>query len=609
MDRNNQNMSGVTTIERYNLKIAKINPTKISDFLGLGTYDALLIEYISDSFLIDFIEKFLQLTSLDINVALKPRLLLGAPNTQNSFTAYFDGVIASLAELESKIYSLSEINNNLNNLKIAEFSNQTQIKIGLIDPDPLFLNNFKNQLKNHPDFTTVWSTDSEEEALDKILLAQPKVDAIIGNIDTVKGSEKDILKMINKAGIQNIILLSDQEEDFEKAFIYSFKYGVIDYIKKPVQDDDIKRVHDRLITRLKRTELADSNKEELFLQKVFAFLYSRPIKQLKPIANRFSTIGYSYSMFSSLNRAHIFEDQLNLVHKAAISGYLREKFDEVVYLCTECSESALQFRETCPDCQSSHLKQEDLFHHFRCAYVGPRSDFQSSDDKYDLVCPKCDSRLKHIGVDYDKPAVVYDCLNCHKVFQDPIISAKCLNCGHENKSENLIRKEIYSYELTAKGIEYIKGNISLNLNDAIDESPQQIYFFRLLINEISRQKESEYKSCLAGLNFTGLSDIYDNLEYQKSQHLKQEIYSIIRYELPDSAEINYTNPTNPLIIFPNRKIHQSEQILGKIEKALLRLFYTQFPQNQLDIKYKVTLINEKETAHEHLEKLEKKLNA
>ena len=40
-----------------------------------------------------------------------------------------------------------------------------------------------------------------------------------------------------------------------------------------------------------------------------------------------------------------------------------------------------------------------------------------------LICPKCHKKLRHIGVDYDRPAVVYTCNDCENSFTSPITKA------------------------------------------------------------------------------------------------------------------------------------------------------------------------------------------
>ncbi len=603
MTQNTPNIPGVTPVMRYNLKFAQINPLKIDDFSGLEFYDALLIEDIPNGVLVDFIRKLFSADNLAI--ALKPRLLIGTSRNQKRLLAYFDGIVKTLSSVENEIAKICEINDAIRTLKPADYSCENQITIGVIDSDKEFLKNFCESLEHYQDFSVEWTATSKKNALDKILLAADQVDVLIGNVDLTEQPEEEVLYTINKAGIHNIVILSDKIGDLEKMSIYWFKYGIVDYIKKPILKEDLDRIYERLARRLKRTGRAKLNKEKVFLWKVFAYMYSRSVEKLNPVPNLYSVIGYSYPMLTSVMTPQIIREQLNTLHKAVKQGYLKEDFVDATYLCSKCSSAALQYREICPKCQSSNLKQEDLIHHFRCAYVGPRSDFQPSEDIYDLVCPKCDKRLKHIGVDYDKPAVVYDCLNCHNVLQDPVISAKCLTCGHENEAESLIREELFAYTLQPKAVTFIKGQQAFELEDKGEESPRQIYFFRMLLNEINRRKESRFKSCLGGMKLSGLSFLYESVGHRERQRLQQEIYDIIRVGLPDSAEINYNNPTQPLMIVPEQNERQSKRILERIKKSIATYLQEQYTDIPVKIEAEVVLIYGEGTAHDHFDKLER----
>ena len=110
----------------------------------------------------------------------------------------------------------------------------------------------------------------------------------------------------------------------------------------------------------------------------------------------------------------------------------------------------MSYREVCPKCSSSNTTPDDIIHHFPCGYVGPMKDYKNQiDDKLD--CPKCNKRLRHIGVDYDKPSVIYECNHCAHKFQDYYVNAKCLSCESDKSVDQLRSMEIRSYRLTKKG--------------------------------------------------------------------------------------------------------------------------------------------------------------
>ncbi|MBR1787559.1 MAG: hypothetical protein IJ762_00005 [Bacteroidaceae bacterium] len=96
---------------------------------------------------------------------------------------------------------------------------------------------------------------------------------------------------------------------------------------------------------------------------------------------------------------------------------------ERIHLCPNCQSSHLIFAECCPKCESSHILQEPMIHHFRCANVSPESTYSYDGE---LRCPKCRHRLRHIGVDYDRPTDTYSCQECGHTFlhSEILLSAK-----------------------------------------------------------------------------------------------------------------------------------------------------------------------------------------
>jgi predicted amidophosphoribosyltransferase len=162
-------------------------------------------------------------------------------------------------------------------------------------------------------------------------------------------------------------------------------------------------------------------------------------------------LGFHYPIVSDIFGQSDQHKVLRVLDKGVDKGFLTKEFKEKVYLCYNCYNSFLLNREVCPNCNSSHLSSEDLVHHFPCAYVGPVSDYESEDRPDQMICPKCEKSLKHIGVDYDKPSLIYFCRNCSDTFQDVMIKSRCTNCSSDMEIENLSGHSIYQYELTRGG--------------------------------------------------------------------------------------------------------------------------------------------------------------
>ena len=140
-------------------------------------------------------------------------------------------------------------------------------------------------------------------------------------------------------------------------------------------------------------------------------------------------------------------------------GYAqRKKFEERIHVCPHCHGSHLFYMEACPKCDSSLLKEEPVLHHFRCANISPESSYAYDGE---LRCPKCHQMLRHIGVDYDRPANVYTCQECDHTFLHTRMKVVCTSCKKVSRPSELLAQDIYSYEFTTEGLQALSSNDAL----------------------------------------------------------------------------------------------------------------------------------------------------
>ena len=216
-----------------------------------------------------------------------------------------------------------------------------------------------------------------------------------------------------------------------------------------------------------------SDPSDRLLTKIIRYLVSRQ-KVLKPINTRFSSIGYRFSIVEDMS---IESNPLYIIKH--LNGYANQDYFsrqplDKVNVCYDCNSSYLNFSECCTKCNSLDLKSEELVHHFRCAYVGPQSDFVK-DEK--LICPKCDHQLKHIGIDYDKPSEIHTCKSCNHSSQETKMKAKCVDCSKENELDQLVTHDIHEYRPTEKAVAK-----SLESNSALSFGEEQITENEIVLN-------------------------------------------------------------------------------------------------------------------------------
>ncbi len=217
---------------------------------------------------------------------------------------------------------------------------------------------------------------------------------------------------------------------------------------------------------------------------------------------------------------------------------IRGEFQARAHLCRQCGCAFLNFTEACPDCASPNLHVDELIHHFRCAHTAPMDEFRQQGE---LVCPKCDHNLQHIGVDYDKPSMTYQCNSCNSRFQDPVIVSTCFNCGHSAEPEQQTHQEIKRYNLTSIGrnaaIYGLDNLFTQLLENEITLQPFPV-FRQFLQVEVARIKR--YALSASSLLFIDLEDL-DKLYLSVGRRAGEvfgELGALFRAVLRDSDVIS-----------------------------------------------------------------------
>lgn len=304
---------------------------------------------------------------------------------------------------------------------------------------------------------------------------------------------------------------------------------------------------------------------EQIVVKLLRYLISRG-KDLTPQTSRQSSIGYNYAFLEDIT---IESNRLNLIkimNKFSDENLFKKTVIDKVNLCYECEGGYLNFTECCTKCNNVDLKSENLIHHFRCAYIGPESDFNKQGQ---LVCPKCDQLLKHIGIDYDKPSEIHTCNNCSHASQETKMKAKCVDCNKENELDQLTTHKIYAYKVTEKGREkaIIQSN-KYELKQTVNEHIQKVstpYGIYKLIRKHELSKENVYTSDLFELTITIDKSITDTISDSLILGLLEELCSIIKPYLK-SHDILTVNSANQIVCF---LIDYTEGLAKEIEDIIL----------------------------------------
>lgn len=358
---------------------------------------------------------------------------------------------------------------------------------------------------------------------------------------------------------------------------------------------------ERISTRVQDLTFTNSiSFEAEMITKLISLLYTKEQKTIEPVPYLYSNINYYYPLLSvnfDLSEEHV---ALNILKIGEDEGILRSEYYDRVYVCDSCSSAHLSYREVCPKCSSSNTTPDDIIHHFPCGYVGPMKDFKNQiDDKLD--CPKCNKRLRHIGVDYDKPAVIYECNHCAHKFQDYNVNAKCLSCQSDKPVENLKSIEIRSYRLTKKGeLAAIKGFVSTTKD--IDETVGTIKYdtFKTMLKyEIERLKQTEGLSNLCAINISNSSQVYSKLGSELQKGLLKDLVGVIRSNIRSSDVIAFESSSTIVMSMNDLPFKIATKITNEMIAILVDLIKTGFDDLEVTFDSKVVPIDHSKT-HEAL---------
>ena len=367
---------------------------------------------------------------------------------------------------------------------------------------------------------------------------------------------------------------------------------------------------ERILTRISDLKFTHSiSFEAQMIEKVICYLYSSERYSLEPMPYVYSDVDYSYPILSVNFRQsdeHTVFDILDIAEK---EGIFESEYYDRIYLCPNCSSGHLSYREVCPKCGSSNSQTEDIIHHFPCGYVGPLRDFTNEiDDQLD--CPKCNKRLRHIGVDYDKPSVLHECKNCSHKFQDFNVKAKCLSCHNDNGVESLVGREVKRFVLTKKGeLAAINGFVTTSKD--IDEIIGTIKFdtFRTMLKyEIERLRQTEGSSNICAIHIINPSQVYSKIGSEVQKGLLKDIVKVIRSNIRSSDVISFQSSSTIVLSMNEIPYKISIRILKEIIQILKRLMATAFNDMEVEFEYKVVQLDYKLSPELHIHQLTKDFN-
>ncbi len=358
-----------------------------------------------------------------------------------------------------------------------------------------------------------------------------------------------------------------------------------------------------------RVKQIKANNEQVFLQqefydaeegyifKLLQFMYSRGTP-LMPFPDRFSRTNYYFPFLSDLLDDVDDGKALEIIFHAKKKGFLIE--DEIidkVHLCDNCGSAHHNLRETCKNCGSIDLEIKDLIHHFRCAYVGPETDFMQEHSD-DFVCPKCQKILRHIGNDYDKPSHIYVCNTCDHPFQDPRFTYSCVDCRTTNDIHHLQEFQIRKMLLSTKGKYLVLNGLPKKVEKKLGLSSDVIGIYEVGIFQNLLKQEQARIRINGGNSVLGEVRVTDPelnlLSRREIQILQGELSIALKSYLSEFDTVTSINPFSYYFLLSGTTDDIVEELKGVISFNMQYLITSNIPNSKAEVEVEVKNIQELE---------------
>ncbi len=239
--------------------------------------------------------------------------------------------------------------------------------------------------------------------------------------------------------------------------------------------------------------------------------------------------------------------------------------------CHSCGGSHLNYVDSCPHCDSIDIEEERAIHCFTCGHVAEERSFERAER---LVCPKCQTRLRHIGTDYDRPIEHGICRSCNERFIEAEIHAGCLDCGAVTPQDALKTRTVRSYMLGAPGEELARnGRLSSPVETELGKSVGREQFLWTLQWLNASAMSGDGQGMMARLVATGPQDSSDDAQARRDR-LDLQIRSL----LAPTDVCHSPKPGCTLVLFPTDGQGRLQAFLREVETLVAA-----FTSEQTDI--------------------------
>ncbi|MFO8007740.1 MAG: response regulator [Candidatus Brocadiia bacterium] len=263
-------------------------------------------------------------------------------------------------------------------------------------------------------------------------------------------------------------------------------------------------------------------------------------------------------------------EALQLLEGLEAEGFLDARLADKVHLCPACGWHTLNFVEVCPRCRGIDIGLQQVIHHFSCAYVGPISEFRQG---VDLVCPKCDEQLRHMGLDYEKPSDTYVCNECRHVFTESEVEAHCLRCGHVTPAAEVRPTRVNAFTATRKADRAAQyGRLhGLDIHSVLFEDRSRTFRRDYLTFEIGREiyRARRYGTplSLVLLSVEGIEEAAG--EAASRLEAESEVFEAVAEELRDLDVVSALQGGMAAVLLPETNLDAAVHVAERVRDLIV----------------------------------------
>ncbi|OCH99239.1 hypothetical protein A8135_08320 [Legionella jamestowniensis] len=271
---------------------------------------------------------------------------------------------------------------------------------------------------------------------------------------------------------------------------------------------------------------------ELFL---LSYLFTRSTLMVHGHLTPSFTNGISFPLLKVLFGENNGVDEWNFLQNMVSRDLLfQEKLVDEIQTCPSCHSGLLNYKNACPNCHSIDIQVQQFIHCFSCGNIEPSTRFLRQER---LICPRCNAKLRHIGMDYDKPLEDKSCNQCGFYFLDAEVIIICMNCSKNTPPENLVARRLYIYKLTKHGEFLARGiekKIQTHFNNFFAFIEFEAFFsiIKWQIKLATRYKDLHFS--VLSLKITNEEELLNELGVFHTEKLLAEFYERLRHVFRDS---------------------------------------------------------------------------